>query len=137
MLSQLHNEITVYMRSSYTTYNNTILFNKVNFVNNHHIKHLLYIQYDLHNIYFKNEIVIHNKVTFNNCLFINSTNVSKIVHCKWSMNVKSMKQTIHITNCLFQNITNCTDILKFAAEIRAITSVTIFLYNTKFISNKI
>ena len=138
VFSQLAEGLTVYVNSSFTVHENIIIFNKVYFINNHyhHIKHLLYIQFDLHNN-FTNEIAIKNdKVVIDDCLFTNNTNISEIIHCEWFRETKNIDQSMTIHNCRFTNNMYVTNMLLFIFHsTRHDLENVIDILNTSFIAN--
>ena len=114
VFSQLLEGLTVHVKSSFTAIENAIVFNKVYFINNqyHHMKHLLYIQFDLHNIIYET-VIKHDKVVIDDCLFTDSTNISEIIHCEWFRETKNINQSMTIHNCIFTNNMYVTNTLSF------------------------
>ena len=115
VFSQLLEGLTVYINSSFTAHENIILFNKVYFINNHyhHIKHLLYIQFDLHSNVIYETVIKTDKVVIDNCMFTDIANISEIIHCEWFYEMKNIDQDMIIHNCIFTNIMYVTNILLF------------------------
>ena len=140
VFSQLLAGLMVYVNSSFTAHENVIMFNKVHFINNHfyYMKHLLYIQFDLHNNVTNETVIKKDKVVIDDCLF-DSTNISEIIHCEWLCETKSIYQNIIIHNCIFANNTYLTNMLLFTFN--STLGLTdhgniIDIINTSFIANE-
>ena len=140
VFSQLLEGITVYINSSFTAHENVIVFNKVYFINNHyhHIKHLLYIQFDLHNNVTNETVIKDDKVVIDDCLFTDSTNISEVIHCEWFHETESIDQSMTIHNCIFTNNMYVTNMLLFTfhsivgpSGLRNVINI----INTSFIAN--
>ena len=137
VFTQLNTELTVLINSSYTANENTILFNKVQFINNSYMRYLLYIQFDLQSYSSINTTSKQDKVVFYDCLFTDSNNISEMIHGEWFKIDKKITQNLTIENCLIKNNTNCTNILLFISHFTIVITYTanVLIVNTDFISN--
>ena len=118
VFSQLLDKLAMFMVSGLfsTPYENVIIFDNIHFINNHDFEYLLYIQFALrNNCSFNTSATKHDRVIFHDSLFIDSGNVSAIVHCEWFREVKVITQALFIYNCQFTNNTYCTNILDFVS----------------------
>ena len=141
VFSQLLEGLTVYINSSFTVHENIIMFNKVYFINNHyhHMKHLLYIQFDLQYNNVTNETVIKSdKVVIADCLFADIVNISEIIHCEWFRETENIGQSMTIRKCIFTNNMYVTNMLLFTFHSTVGPSGhgnIISIINTSFIAN--
>ena len=138
VFTQLHTELTVFINSSYMANENEILFNKVKFINNHYMRYILYIQFDLQS-YPSNETIYtiaskQDEVVFRDCMFTDSNNVNEMIHCEWFQITEEITQMVIIQNCLIKNNTNCINILLFMSHSISYNP-NVFIVNTDFISN--
>ena len=125
----------MFIKSGYTTYENSISFKRVHFSNNHYLRYLLYIVFDSQNISFNNTTSKHDIVIIDECLFTDGTNINQIIYCKWICEVENIMQSVLITNCLVKNITNCSNIVMFASDFVIRNRSMVHIDNTNFTSN--
>ena len=138
IFSHLCNKLTVLINSSCTD-SCTIIFNGVHFISNNNacltMGCLLYIQFDLHSCSASQSVIKRDEVIIDDCLFIDNTNVNKIVHGVWFDEVVNNEQDITIHNCSFINNTVGTNILLFTSHGTYMSLTTGHIVNTDFISN--
>ena len=135
VFSLLDNQLTMLIKSGYTTYENIIIFEKVHFSNNHYLSCLLYIHFDIQKVSYSKTAIKRDKVIFYDCLFTDSTNIHQIIYCNWIHEAVSIVQSVIITNCLVENITNCSNILRFTSDFVIRNRSMILIDNTNFTSN--